>query len=255
MWTIRQEQTEAFRQHHLQKFEDEMVEHLKKFSPKQWKLVGEPDGRRAIRFGIGQARGYGLTDRGPVRFYIELMFMFGSYFDTDPQHPWAATALRNTRVHDQITRADQLFAAVNEYFLKVVKPERDHLIAALLAFSRVQIEDYLPSTTNRDEAMLQCVRSTCPLRFEYLGEHVVRKLIRHGTELARAVGFNGDNGVALLVILTFVAGHGFSEDPQYWWISQMLDSQRQPDAGRRYRDLSSRSMLYLEEIAAGRCED
>src|SRR5271156_5932319 len=101
MWMIRQEQTEAFRQHHLHKFEDEMVEHLKKFSAQQCKKAGEPGVRQVIRLGLENAGKYGLTNRGPVRFYIELMFMFGSYFDSDPQYPWARAALTSPANLDQ----------------------------------------------------------------------------------------------------------------------------------------------------------
>ena len=89
MWTIRQEQAEAFRQNALQKFEDEMVEHLQGFASGHWMVIGEKTGRLVIQLGLKNAGQYGFTNRGPVRFYIELMFMFGSYFDTDPQYPWA----------------------------------------------------------------------------------------------------------------------------------------------------------------------
>ena len=251
MWTIRQEQTEAFRQHHLRLFEDEMVEHLKKFTPQHWKLMGEPSGRRAIQLGLAQASQYGFTDRGPARFYIDLMFMFGSYFDTDPQHPWAMAVLKSTRPEDQTMRADRLFAAMNEYFVHIVKPERRRLIDSLRTFCRAQIEDYLTPSVSREEAMLQCALLTCPLRSEYLGEQVLRKLIRQGMEFARAVGFSSDKGVALVVVLTFVAGHGFYKDPQYRWIAQLLDSQHEPDARKRVEDLSSKSALYLEGILSG----
>jgi hypothetical protein len=251
MWTIRQEQTDAFRQYHLQKFEDEMVEHLKKFYPQQWKAMGEPDGRRVIRLGIEQAERYGLTNRGPVRFYIELMLMFGSYFDTDLQHPWATAVLKDAEAVDQVVRADRLFAAMNMYLDQVVEPERKHLIEVLQGLTQARIEDYLAPAVNREEAFLQGVLSACPLRSQYLGEPVLRRLIRHAVELARHFGFNSDKGTALMFVLTFVGGHGFYKDPQYGWIARGLDRERCPDAGKRIQELSSKSALYLGHVLAG----
>lgn len=251
MLTIRKEQTEAFRQHHLQKFEDEMVEHLKKFSPQRWKVMGEPDGRRVIRLGIEQAQKYGFTNRGPVRFYIELMFMFGSYFDTDPQHPWATAVLKDTEAVDEVVRADQLFDAMNNYLAEIVEPEREHLMEALQKLPQARIEDYLTPGANGEEALLHGIRSACPLRSQYLGEPVLRRLIRHGMEIARRFGFTTDKGIALMVILTFVGGHGFYKDPLFGWIARALDSNRCPDAGKRFEDLSSKSVLYLDHVLAG----
>src|SRR6266849_10193118 len=109
MWNIRPHQADTFSNTALQKFEDEMLEHLQKFSPQHCKVAGEPAVREVIRKGIETAGKYGFTNRGPLRFYIELMFMFGSYFDSDPQYPWAGTVLKDPEVIDQTIRADRLY--------------------------------------------------------------------------------------------------------------------------------------------------
>jgi hypothetical protein len=251
MWTIRQEQTEAFRQYHLKKFVDEMVEHLAKFSPQHYKVVGEPSMRQVIRLGMDNAGKYGFTDRGPVRFYVELMLMFGSYFDTDPQHPWATAVLNRTDLADQGVRADRLFDAMSRYCAQVVEPERERLIETLRRFKSAHIGEYLRPGINREEAMCRCALSSCPTRCQYLGELVVRRLVRAAIELASRLGFASDRGIALVVVLTFVAGHGFYKDPQYPWILQGLDSSRQPDPEKRLDDLCSKSYLYLEQVLAG----
>src|SRR6266700_1172129 len=154
MLTIRPEQGEPFRQHPLQKFEDEMVEHLKKFAPRHWKVMGEHDGRVVIRLGIEQARKYGFTNRGAVRFYIELMFMFGSYFDTDPQYPWATAVLTSPDYVYQSVRADPLYAAMNEYIASVVEPERDSAIAAAGNLLDPGFEKLLPRGSNLQDGIL-----------------------------------------------------------------------------------------------------
>jgi len=82
-------------------FEQEMVNHLFSFSPKHCEVIKEPGVREVIRLGLQRAEAFGFTFRGPVRLFIELMFMFGSEFATDPQHPWAAAALQDKTVPDR----------------------------------------------------------------------------------------------------------------------------------------------------------
>jgi hypothetical protein len=251
MLTIRQDQVEAFRQHHLQKFEDEMVEHLKNFSPRHWKVMGEADGRRVIRLGIDQAEKYGFINRGPVRFYIELMSMFGSFFDTDPQHPWASAVLTDPDSMDQNVRADSLYAAVNEYMALVVEPERRHLREAVRPLMEARFEDVVQPGANLEEEILRVLHSVCPARCEYVGESALRRLVQHGFGLARAYGFESDKGKVLMVILTFVVGHGFPKDPLNGWIVRRLNSERWPEPSKRVDELASKSLLYLKHILAG----
>jgi Aldehyde oxidase and xanthine dehydrogenase, a/b hammerhead domain len=69
---------EALGQFALRAFEDEMVVHLTDFSPPLAKAVKEDQLREAIRFGIMRAGEYGITFRGPVRLYLELMLVRAS---------------------------------------------------------------------------------------------------------------------------------------------------------------------------------
>lgn len=95
MLIIRKETMEVFEEALLRNFEDEMVQHIKQFTPRHSEIIGEQCVRQVAKMGIERARQYGLTNRGPVRFYIELMFMLGSNFDTDPQYPWAGEILND----------------------------------------------------------------------------------------------------------------------------------------------------------------
>ncbi len=251
MLTMRQEQVEAFRQHHLQKFEDEMVEHLKKFAARHWKVMGEPDGRRVIRLGIEQARKYGLTIRGPVRFYIELMFMFGSYFDTDPQYPWASTVLANPEAVDQSVRADRLYAAMNKYLAEVVEPEREYMKAAVRRLSESSFRDVLPAQSNLEDGILQVLHSVSPTRCRYLGEPILKRMIQYGFVLAQDHGFVSAKGKTLMVTLAFAVGHGFAKDPLNGWILRRLDTPRWSDRDKQVDELSSKSVIYLKHILTG----
>jgi hypothetical protein len=251
MWTIRQEQTVAFRQYHLQKFEHEMVVHLERFAPKHWKVIGEPTGREVIQLGIQQAQKYGFTNRGPVRFYIELMFMFGSYFDTDPQYPWAIAVLNDRSDRHQMTHADRLFDAAREYIAQVVGPKDKYLLEALHRLSKTRIERLLRPEAPLEETAFRALHSIYPQNCEYLGEMVVRESIRYSLGLARSsYGFTTAKGALLIVALTFFVGRDFSNDPLYGWIARRLDARRQPDPTARVEELYSKAMLYLRNTLA-----
>jgi hypothetical protein len=102
MWTIRQEQMNAFKQAALQRFEERMVEHLKQFAPDHWRSRSEAAGRSAIRTGIELARGYGITTEQGVCFFIDLAFIFGDGFDRHLQ--WVARILRDSRIQTESER-------------------------------------------------------------------------------------------------------------------------------------------------------
>lgn len=245
MWTIRQQQADTFRQTALQKFEDEMVEHLKKFSPQHCKVAGEPSVRQVIRLGIETARRYGLTNRGPVRFYIELMFMFGSYFDSDPQYPWAGAVLRDSEVIDQTIRADRLYDAMNKYLAEVSGPDHQYLIEAMRRLSQLRIEDFLTPGQDPEEGMLAKLLSIYPQRCEYLGEPLLRATIRHSFKLADLYNLSTDRGRVLMTGFAFAMGHGFAKDPLYGWVGRRLAEPRSSRATDRVEELYSKALLYL----------
>ena len=254
MLTLRQEQVEKFQQHHLQVFEDDMVEHLTKTQAEHWKIMGDSDGRRVIRLGIDQAKQYGFISRGPVRFYIDLMFLFGSYFDTDPQHAWASTALANPEGFYEAAIADRLFEAMNDYYARVVDPERDSLRTATQGLLQKRIEDVLKPGVNPEELILETLHSVCPLRSEYSGDALLRRMIRNSFDLAGKYELATDKGRVLFATLTFAVGHGFYKDPLNGWLVRRLENKRWPDPNRRVDDLASKSLLYLKHILAGESE-
>jgi hypothetical protein len=250
MLTIRQEQAEAFRQHHLNKFEDEMVEHLRKFSPRHSKVAGEPAVRQVIRMGMEKARSYSLTNRGPVRFYIELMFMFGSYFDSDPQYPWARAVLADPESLDQSVRADRLYERTNQYLAKASGPDHCYLIEAMKRLRQAQVQDFVLPDRNLEEAVLTGLHAMYPQKCEYLGEAALAKVIRRGLEISEAYSFATEKGKILMIALTFSTGHGFPQDPLCGWIAKRLHDTRRTDPVRRAEDLHSKALLYLDHILA-----
>jgi len=251
MLTIRPDQVEAFRQHHLQKFEDDMVEHLKKFAPNHWKVIGEQTGRQVIQLGIEEARKYGLTNRGPVRFYIEMMFMLGSYFDTDPQYPWVSEVLRDPQNMDQMVRADRLYESMTKYWSDVAGPKNQHVFSALRRLSQARADDYVTAGVPLEDCFLAGLKSIYPQKCAYLGERPLRTLLKKTFELASKYGFTSNQDVALVTALTFFLGHGCMDDPLHSWIARRLADKRLANPAERAAELQAKAMLYLKHTLEG----
>ena len=100
MLAIRPEQMKVFEDVAMRRFEDEMVEHVKSnaIRARLCKVLGDEQLRVAIRQTITRAGKFGFTNRGPIRLYIELAFLFGSDFDTDPQYPAIGKIDANARL-------------------------------------------------------------------------------------------------------------------------------------------------------------
>src|SRR5258708_13596032 len=140
---------------------------------------------------------------------------------------------------------------MNEYLEQVVEPERQHLREAVRPLTEARFEDVVQPGVNLEDEILKVLYSVGPARCDYVGESVLRRLVQHGFELAQSCGFESDKGKVLMVILTFVVGHGFRKDPLNGWIVRRLNSKRWPDPNKRAEELSFKSLLYLKHILAG----
>jgi len=96
MLPMRKEQIAAFSAAEVNKFEDWMVTHLRKFFPRQCNQLGELPLRETIRYGISRAANYGLLAKRDVCKYIDVMLVLGRDFDKDRRYPWAAGTLGRT---------------------------------------------------------------------------------------------------------------------------------------------------------------
>lgn len=251
MWTLRQEQVDAFRPKFIAKFEDDMVQHLREFAPKQWAVLREPRVRQIIKAGSKRANSYSFTNRGPVRFFLELMFMFGCQFDTDPQHPWALGVLKDSRVADQMVRADQLYRAMNEYLEVVSGNENRFLLEAMRRFSRSELEDFVKTREDSVAGIIESLQAIHPEKCNYLGKALLGTVIQSGFRVARDYQFASERGMVLMAVFSFDLGHGFAKDPLYPWVETGLKGEPGHAENERVEDLHSKWKLELESLLGG----
>lgn len=223
MFTINNNQIRALDEHAMRAFEQQLVAHAKTFAPRLVQTTSDEGLLLIVQNGISRAKKYGFTNQGPVRFYLELMLMFGSDFDTDPQLPWATEVLKSdTVIVNQMTRADNLHGEMLAYLDAVSGPEGAYRVAALHRLQNTRIEDIRISWADFENGITVLLKDIYPRKCAYLGAPLLSSLAANGLKLARAYSLPDESGPALMTILPFFLGHGFAADPQFPWISTIL---------------------------------
>jgi hypothetical protein len=247
---IRREQVAVFDRIALGKFEDELLAHLKTFAGRHCEIIGDEGTRQVIQLGLRNSAKYGFTLRGPIRLYVELMFMFGSYFDTDLQHPWAAEALRDPRFEPQMEmfRADTLHQKMMDYLAAVSGPGHQYTLKALRETRNMASEPFSPTAANLLPQLEKRMQAAYPEKCAWLGEEKVRAVLQQGIEVGRSKRVTTIRGMTLFGVLAFALGHRFAEDPLYPWIANTLEGASKATPSTRAERLEAKALLYLDRV-------
>ena len=248
MLVIRKDQMETFQKVALQRFEDEMVVHSQNFSPELCSVIGDAQLRFAVRFAMTRAKSYGFTNRGSIRLFIEMMFLFGSSFDTDPQYPWSARILADSS--EQMQRAKRLYEKIIDYQDKVSGPNAVNTIEALWNLSFLPTQPFNYNTNNFVSGMLQEMTSIFPQKAAYLGNEALQALIHSGVTVAQQARFPSARAYTLIIALMYAFGHGCSHDPLYPWIANTLLDEKIVDPAARAERLEKKALTWLNHVLA-----
>lgn len=255
MLTIRREQMDVLRESALRAYEDSMVTHLAEFSPALFKTLGTEQLRVAVRQGMAQAARAGFDLQGPVRLYLELMLLFGSRFETDPQYPWAAELLTNQDGEPQMRRAERLYARTMDYRHKVMGSQDAFALQALRnirAFAAGPVE-FAPAQLV--PFMLDEIARIYPEKAAYVGTAALSALIRRADQGARNLRFTTPRAIAIVVVLMLAFGHGCGADPFYPWIGRTLKDERITDPAAKAERLENRALIWLDAVLANLGEE
>jgi hypothetical protein len=248
MLQIRKEQMAVFEEAALRRFEDEMVVHSRNFSPRLCEVIGDEQLRLALRQAMARAGGYGFSYRGPIRLFIEFMFLFGSTFDTDPQYPWAGKILRAS--DDQMQRAEHLRDKTLDYQEKVSGPDAANTRQAL---EKLSVLARQPSTNfSKDfvKSALDELARVFPQKAAYIGEEGLKALIQEASAEARRYRLPEVRGETLILVLMFAFGHACTADPLYPWIARTLKDERIVEPPARAERLRKKAVTWLDHVLA-----
>lgn len=221
---------------------------------------------KVVRLGIQRAKPYGLTNPGLLRLYVDIMFKYGSFFDTDPCLPWASEVLRDDSIQDDQARADRLYDRMLQYYRTIsgvvsLQPAslnsplelRGRAVfdrQALHNCDRVFIEDCLPDHPTFEGKLINRLFEVHSRRAGYLGEERMQGLVQRAIAAALRLNVNTADGVSLVAFLMFTKGHGFAEDPILPWAKAALGEEVGQDHWARVKRLERDFFAYREQVFA-----
>jgi hypothetical protein len=258
MLVIRKEQMEVFAGITTRQFEDSMVEYVQGAFPKAFNDLKEPRIREIIHFGWDKARDYGLKSERGVRLYVNLMFLLGGGFDTDPQLPWAKRILLDETVTDEVQKNDALYDEFIDYYTQVAGADGENYNEAL---RRMQFENLqeLPNARVAPGQSFQKFESQInarlqrifPEKYAYLSEDGIRRLIRTGMESAKKHKITTERGLTLYLLLMYVLGSDFDMDLKYPWVGEILNNSGMTNQAQKIDKLYSKAMELLGKRFSG----
>jgi hypothetical protein len=246
MFVIRRKQIEFLEQSALYQFESETVAHLRRFAPGPAEGMSEAGLRQVVRAGTERAGAYGFTNRGPVRFFIELMIMFGYEFDTDPMLAWAKGLSRQEGWKDQLARADRLHAEAMAYRDAVIGKGYELESAAIRRLTCTPVDKWLSKDLS-DKGLDALFREIYPEKAEHAEAGAVASIIARGRGAAQKHLLPPETGGAVCAALMLAFGQGCLADPQFRWLAASLEDGRGPTAEKRAERLAIRAMAYLHD--------
>jgi len=251
MLVIRKEQIDTLSQGLLKEFEDEMVEHLAQFSPPLYKVIKEDQTRKVVRFGFEKCDKYGFKLRGPMRLYLEMMLLFGSHFDSDPQYPWASEILFDKHSVSEMQRAEWLHEKIVDYQAKVSGAHGENTRKALETLADIGRKPLNLPESNYEESIRREMYRVFPQKFEYVGNKAIDELITAGRVEARKYDFPVTRGDTLMVVLKYAFGHGCADDLLYPWINRTLHDDKIVDSAARVERLEKKTLTWLDHVLQG----
>lgn len=251
MLVMRETQMATFEQAAVHNFENRLLEHLEEFFPRHCEILGEEQARKVIRLGIERAKQYDFVSERDLHLYVGLMFMLGSYFDQDPQLPWAARILKDESIVYPNDRIDRLHDRAMAFLNEAAGKESQYFDRALRKICELPVSAL--SRTGEDKElsfgdyMLKLLYALFPEKYQAVDELNVRQLVRHGYQTARGHGLADEKGVAVYIVLMFMLGGGFDSDPQYPWADAILRDVTPTDPIKKGESLHRSAVAYLEK--------
>lgn len=247
MLVIRPEQMRVFEKAQVERFADELVTHIEGFAPIQFVPMGKGAVRNTISLGLKNARRHGFIRKGSARFYVEVMFMLGSFFDTDPQYRGITQALFDQNDAGELVRADRLYGMIMEYVDTTSGPQHEYERLALNRAVQAQYENVVAFAKRPTSDLVNALYRIHPEKVQILGEYAIAALVDKAYSIAAGQGSGWFDGGPLFACLMFAFGHGCFNDPQYPWIAGALENAKSTEATVVFERLFQKFLVFLNQ--------
>jgi hypothetical protein len=93
---IRDAQISALAEPGIRRFRERAVLHLRTAVPETCAALGEDAVQASVDLALRKSREYGFREERDIVGYLNLMYLLGFDFDTDPRYAWTRDVLRAT---------------------------------------------------------------------------------------------------------------------------------------------------------------
>jgi len=241
---IRKEQLDTLQNAVLCSYRNDLMDHFRVFAPELFKAAGEDQFRIFIEYGTGKAINMGLTLRGPMRLFLDLMCILGQDFDIDPQYRplWPAGNPKQI----PMPFAQRLHTNFAEYLNRCVGADKRILANALRKILSMPFD---PVGTPFRSWTRERLSGIYPQKLEYMGEDNLSALLDACDETAGKARIETPRGHLLVVVLAVSFGVNFLSNPLYPWVSKRLLAES-PEEVRVEKTLSALH-IYASQMLKG----
>lgn len=205
----------------LDNYINELVVHCDESFPHLKQTMGKESLEQALRQGVNKANEQGFTQRGPVKFYVDLLIAFGYDFDTDPQYYWIQNMLRKNEHLSQIELSTILYKRIKRYSQFTSGEDNQFLYKAAERLDSLSIHNIKVHKDSFIEDVQYLLEYICPEKYELIGSEAIEQLIFKAINKANnEYQFTQVNYVSLITVLMFILGHQFDNDPFCTWAAR-----------------------------------
>ncbi|MGG7567783.1 hypothetical protein ACQ5SO_16650 [Rhodovulum sp. DZ06] len=252
MFRIKQAQLGVFAEQARERYVQDLKDRLRERQPELAATWDEARLDKVVRDGMDHAReAAGFTNRGPIRFWIDLRLAFGAGFLDDPVHAWARPALGAPEFSTQSERADALHDRASAIIDTLNGDDEARLHAAhaaILAWAKRERE--LPPPRLLGDWAVQEIAALYPEKARLAGAEGLRALFNRAARLCVSAGVQDSRPAMLMTLLFFTFGAGCVSDPAFGWIRDVLADERVPEPADRFKRLEGRALTWLEVVVA-----
>lgn len=200
--------------YHHEQFIEEMRLYYEERTPGFTGQVGKERLKNILRALAEQAKVFGFDQRGPVRFYMDMVWAFGWECEHDPQYPWIMETRKKFDNEPQLTQAEELYKQLMAWHDASWGPNWQDYKDALAKVARANLVDLPVRAHAFARDMTACLKNLYLIRYDRNGEQPMQAAIQRGQQNAQSLfHFESATNQALVVLVAFMRGHAFMRHP------------------------------------------
>jgi len=223
MLSIRKEQIQVLKQDALKKFENNLLDHIKKYFPNHWRIFGKQQLREVIVLAMERAKAYNLETEKDMYLFIGMMLYLGSFFDEDPMFSWVRGKLQDRSIEKPSQRIEIAYDTMLEYLDRVFGNQNHYLIKALKRISEeVTNNSFIDRHALDNEQFISMLRFIYPEKLQEISSEDIKYMLELAVMQIRSYGLQSNEALFWGSLMSFFLGCGYYKDPQFNWINEIL---------------------------------